>query len=58
MNPEPPYGEYLASWLIEELLASAVVPSGVGCDTVLLVVGRGSSPLSSTHSLSSTNAAQ
>jgi hypothetical protein len=26
---------------MEELLASAVVPSGVGCDTVLLVVGRG-----------------
>jgi hypothetical protein len=28
-------------WLMEELLASAVVPSGVGCDTVLLVGGRG-----------------
>ena len=40
-EPGAPYGEYLAFWLMEELLASAVVPSAVGCDTVLLVVGRG-----------------
>jgi hypothetical protein len=40
-EPGASCGEYLAFWLMEELLASAVVPSGVGCDTVLLVVGRG-----------------
>ena len=40
-EPGAPCGEYLAFWLMEQLLASAVVPCGVGCDTVLLVVGRG-----------------
>src|SRR5215203_1059988 len=50
--------EYAASWLIVQLLASSTVPSGVGCGTVLLPGGCGSSPLFSTHSSSSPNAAQ
>ena len=41
-EPGAPCGEYLAFWLMEELLASAV-PSGLGCDTFLLVGGRGDS---------------
>src|SRR5918995_3834890 len=40
-EPGAPCGEYLAFWLMEELLASAAVPSGLGCDTFLLVGGRG-----------------